>query len=508
MFGVSIRWIKIYSSVMLISLISKVTGFFRDALITSRFGATLVTDAYVVALLVPEVLFNIFGNSLAANFAPVYYEAERVKRHKRFVSSLFSLYLILAGLIFVFGWRHIDLLITVFSSGFKGLAFDTTAFLLKVFLVNIFFITITYYCLAFLQAHNQFLIPSTIGVVYNLALIASMLYIGAGEALHILIAGTLIGYITMFAVQMPQAISRGLPMPALRPSLTPEVKKYLVLSLPVAILAVLGQLNIAMDNFFASRLSEGSITTMNLGYRVLMGIYSTFITNTMMIVYPVLSRSVVEKDTDRTADIVQKTTNLFIIILLPLAFFCFLNASPLIDLMFKRGAFHAKQSALTALVFQGYIVGLFFYAFRDLLLRYFFARHSALTPMLNGLVNSSLNFVYLWFLVPFMGLPGISLATALSAVSSCFILFLWARKKTPAFRQLRFIHLSLKILFASGLAALAGHLIKPQVHLLLASQSLGGQSLRLGAGLLVFGLVYCAAFLIMFKKNIFGFLTK
>ncbi len=508
MFGVSTRWIKIYSSVIAISLISKITGFFRDALITARFGATLVTDAYVVALLIPEVLFNIFGNALGANFAPLYYEAERAKRHRQFGSTLFSLYLLLAGLIFWFGARHTSFLITVFSSGFQGLAFDTTTFLLKIFLANIFFITITYYCLTYLQTRNRFLVPSTIGVFYNLVVIASMCYKGASPALHILIIGTLTGYITQFAVQLPQAVSRGLPMPTWRLRFSPEVKKYLVLSIPVAILAVLGQLNIAMDNYFASRLGEGSITTLNLGYRVLMGIYSMLITNTMMIVYPVLSKSIVQKDFSHTGRIMQKTVNLFIVLLLPLAVYLFLNAGPLIDLMFKRGAFTAAQSALTALVLQGYIVGLFFYASRDLLLRYFFAEHSTLIPMLNGLLNSSLNFIYLWILVPFMGLPGVSLATALSAVSSAVVLFLWARKKAPLFRQLKFVRPALKIIFAGGLAALAMELSRSSINLLPAGGNITGQLLRLGAGFLVFCFVYGLAFLIIFRKKIFGFLAK
>ncbi|MHB9095566.1 MAG: murein biosynthesis integral membrane protein MurJ [Eubacteriales bacterium] len=508
MFGVSFRWIKIYSSVIVISLVSKITGFFRDAVITARFGATLVTDAYVVALLIPEVLFNIFGNSLTANFAPIYYETERLKKHRRFVSTLFSLYLLLAGLIFVFGFRNTKLLITIFSSGFNGQAFDTTTFLLKIFMANVFFITVTYICLAFLQAHNQFLVPSTIGIFYNLAIIASMCYKGAGPALHILIIGTLAGYITQFAVQLPQAISRGLPMPTWRMRLTPEIKKYLVLSLPVAVLAVLGQLNIAMDNYFASRLNEGSITTLNLGYRVLMGIYSLFITNTMMIVYPALSKSIVQNDSHHTKAIIQKTTNLLIILLLPLALYLFCNAGPLIDLMFKRGAFTARQSALTATVFQGYIVGLVFFAFRDLLLRYFFAEHNAVIPMVNGLLNSTLNFIYLVVMVPYMGLPGVSSATALSAVSSCSILYLWARKKAPAFRQLEFTRLGLKILWASGLSVLAMNLTKPLISGFSPGETVFCQLFRLGAGFVVFSAFYGLVFLIMFSKKIFGFLTR
>lgn len=508
MFGVSFRWIKIYSSVILISLVSKLTGFFRDALITARFGATLVTDAYVVALLIPEVLFNIFGNSLTANFAPVYYEAEKMKRDKRFVSTLFSLYLLLAGLVYWLGFKNTNFLITLFSSGFKGAAFDTTTFLLKIFIANIFFITITYFCLTYLQAHNQFLIPSTIGVVYNMAIIMAMGYSKSDNTLEILIIGTLVGYLAQFAIQIPQAVSRGLPMPTWKPTLSPEIRKYLVLTLPIAVLAILGQLNIAMDNYFASRLSEGSITTLNLGYRVLMGIYSLFITNTMMIVYPILSKSIVQKNFQHTSDIIQKTTNWLIILLVPLAIYLLFNAHTLMDLMFKRGAFTAKQSALTAVVFQGYIVGLFFFAFRDLMLRYLFASHSAVIPMLNGLINSALNFVYLLILVPVMGLSGVSLATALSAVSSCLMLFMWVKIKTHAFRQLKFFHLILKILFASGISIIVAELLTSVFKWLPAKEGFFTQLIRLGLDFVSFAVVYCLIFLLMFNKRIFRFSAK
>lgn len=505
MFRVPFRWIKIYSSVMLISLVSKVTGYFRDATITAEFGATLVTDAYVIALLIPEVLFNIFGNSLTANFVPIYYEAERAKRHRRFVSTLFSLYLLLAGLIFLFGVKHTSLLIRIFSSGFSGQAFDTTSFLLKIFMANIFFITLTYFCLAFLQVHNRFLIASSIGIFYNIAVIASMYFKGEDNPLHILIIGTLLGYITQFVVQLPQAISLGLPMPAWRITFSPEIKNYLVLSLPVALLAILGQLNIAMDNYFASRLGEGNITTLNLGYRVLMGIYSALITNTMIIVYPILSRSMIQRDGEDTLTIIQKITNWLLILLVPLAVYLFLNAGPLIELMFKRGAFTAGQSALTAMVFQGYIVGLFFYAFRDLLVRYFFAEHSAVTIMLNGLANSMLNFIYLSVLVPLIGLPGVSLATALSAVSSSIILLVLVRKKVPVFRRLKFIQLLIKILLASGVAIVIAELTMPLINLLLTGQNVFCNLLRLGTEFIVFGFFYCLCFVIIFKKKIFGF---
>lgn len=501
MYGIPLRWVKIYSSVILISLISKFTGLVRDALITSHFGATMVTDSYVIALLVPEVLFNLFGNSLTTNFSPIFFEAERANRQKRFVAGLFCVYLALAGIIYVVGLNYSGWFVLLFAPGFRDLAFATTKMLMQIFFLNIFFITLTYFCLAFLQTHKRFLIPSSIGVVYNLVIASALLLVPSKtNLLNVLIAATLAGYFCQFLIQLPQARSEGLPMPSF--TVTPELKRYFVLSIPVAFLAILGQLNIAMDNYFASRLGEGSITTLNLGYRLLMGIYSLLITNTMMIVYPVLSRNVVQNNWRRAGEIVQKTTNWLLILLVPIAAFLFYSADPIIDLLFCRGAFSPAQSDLTGLVFRGYIVGLFFYAFRDLLIRNLFAEHSAWTPMLNGILNSSLNFLYLLALVPLLGLPGVSLATALSAVSSSFVLFLYARKTVPSFARLRFFRLAV-VISAASVAGVAGlTALKPVINSVFQGTGLLGRLAGLGVQLAIFCLFYTGVCLLWYRRKI------
>ncbi len=508
MFRVSPRWIKIYSSVILISIISKFTGYLRDAVITSRFGATLITDAYVVALLIPEVLFNIFGNSLTSNFTPVYYEAQRSNNQRPFVSTLISLYLIWAAVIFFIGLGKTDLLITLFSSGFKGPTLELTKYLLKIFMINIFFITGTYICLVFLQAQGKFLVPSSIGVSFNLAIIISMFFTGKGNGLNILIIGTILGYVAQLIIQLPQAFAKGLQITGLRLIFSPEVRKFISLSLPVALLAILAQLNIAMDNYFASRLPEGSITTLNLAYRVLMGFYSLLITNTMMMVHPVLSKSIVQNNYDQCTVIVQKTANWLIIILFPLTFYLFYNANPIISLMFNRGAFTTTQCALTALVFQGYICGLFFYAFRDLMLRYYFAENNVLIPMLNGIVNSTFNFIYLWFLVPRLKLPGVSLATALSAVSSSIILYTWAKSKVTSFSRLGFAAIITKVILACVISIFMFGWSVPYIQIVFTGQSTVDQILRLGTGFVIFCIFYSIVFLILFRKKIFIFIAK
>ena len=48
-------------SVMLITVLSRVSGFAREITLASAYGATMYTDAYLVSTIIPSVLFTGVG---------------------------------------------------------------------------------------------------------------------------------------------------------------------------------------------------------------------------------------------------------------------------------------------------------------------------------------------------------------------------------------------------------------------------------------------------------------
>ncbi|NOW61302.1 peptidoglycan biosynthesis protein MviN/MurJ (putative lipid II flippase) [Clostridium saccharobutylicum] len=56
--------------IMIVSLISRVLGFVRDMLIAKNFGAGMYTDAYNIAVSVPEILFTLVGLAISTAFLP------------------------------------------------------------------------------------------------------------------------------------------------------------------------------------------------------------------------------------------------------------------------------------------------------------------------------------------------------------------------------------------------------------------------------------------------------
>ena len=67
--------------VMAATLISKILGFFREILLGSRYGATYVTDAYLISMTIPLVLFSSVAAAISTTYIPVYSDV-RLSRGK------------------------------------------------------------------------------------------------------------------------------------------------------------------------------------------------------------------------------------------------------------------------------------------------------------------------------------------------------------------------------------------------------------------------------------------
>lgn len=58
--------------VAILGILSKIMGFMREQLIAWFFGATGLTDAYLVALAIPTVLTGLISNPVSTAFLPVF----------------------------------------------------------------------------------------------------------------------------------------------------------------------------------------------------------------------------------------------------------------------------------------------------------------------------------------------------------------------------------------------------------------------------------------------------
>ncbi|MDI9462814.1 MAG: murein biosynthesis integral membrane protein MurJ, partial [Bacillota bacterium] len=64
-----VKWTGI---VTVLLIISKITGLLRETAIAYRFGTTVAADAYLMAALLPQILFLALSDAVKTAFIPIY----------------------------------------------------------------------------------------------------------------------------------------------------------------------------------------------------------------------------------------------------------------------------------------------------------------------------------------------------------------------------------------------------------------------------------------------------
>ena len=59
-------------ALMGVILLAKLIGILRDIVIANYFGTTNVSDAFLIALSVPTILFYLIGHALSTAYIPMY----------------------------------------------------------------------------------------------------------------------------------------------------------------------------------------------------------------------------------------------------------------------------------------------------------------------------------------------------------------------------------------------------------------------------------------------------
>jgi putative peptidoglycan lipid II flippase len=194
--------------------LSRVTGLVRDRVFAHYFGNSDAADAFKAAFRIPNFLQNLFGEGvLSASFIPVYArllaagDEEDARRTAGAVAALLALttsLLVLAG-VFATPW-----LIDVIAPGFSGAKRELTIRLVRILFPGAGLLVFSAWCLGILNSHRRFFLSYTAPVVWNAAMIATLLGFGGSRPqfplAQILAWGSVAGSALQVGVQLPMVL--------------------------------------------------------------------------------------------------------------------------------------------------------------------------------------------------------------------------------------------------------------------------------------------------------------
>ena len=97
---------KVTLIVILITIVSKVFGFAREVVLSYFFGASSISDAYLIAITIPGVLFGFVAAALSAGYIPLYSKIEHEEGSKQallFTNNLINITIVLSTIFVLLG---------------------------------------------------------------------------------------------------------------------------------------------------------------------------------------------------------------------------------------------------------------------------------------------------------------------------------------------------------------------------------------------------------------------
>jgi putative peptidoglycan lipid II flippase len=258
-------------------LISRIFGLARQRVFNGAFGLFDAADAFNSALRVPNFLQNLFGEGvLSASFIPVYArlvaegEIEEAGRVAGAVGAILAV--VVAGIVLV-GVLATPYLMWAISGGFHGEKRELTIRLVRILFPAAGLLVCSAWCLGILNSHRKFFLSYTAPVVWNAAMIATLLLFRRTEdtGLAIRLAwGTVLGSALQFGVQMPEVLRLVRKLRPVWDTRSEHVREVIRNFVPVLFSRGVVQISAWVDLTLASYLPEGALSGMTCAQSIYM----------------------------------------------------------------------------------------------------------------------------------------------------------------------------------------------------------------------------------------------
>ena len=112
---------------MVINILSKIFGFFREILLSYFYGTGEVATAFQISLLVPYTILGFVMSGISINFIPTYTTIERNKgrsESEKFTSNIINIIFLISIFATILAYIFARQIVFIFAMGYSGDIFE------------------------------------------------------------------------------------------------------------------------------------------------------------------------------------------------------------------------------------------------------------------------------------------------------------------------------------------------------------------------------------------------
>lgn len=442
---------------ILITLITRILGFVREEVIAYFFGTTFQSDAIKISTYIPLTISHLLvAGLLSAIFIPVFTDFLVNKKEDEMWETfniLFNIigiiFIVLSFVFLIFSKELIYLMAPHASNEMKSLATNIFIYLIPQMVILAWASLLT----GLHNTYESFIIPAIGGVLYNISIVFSLIFLVKFFGAYAIIYGALIGAFLQMVILIPFAIKKGWKYKFLFDIKNPYVKKIGALAVPILINSTFGYITPIFEKSIGSSFGEGAISSLDYSFKVSqlpLGIFALVIS---LVIYPTLSQLVSKGEIDRLGKTVQFGLRFILYLMIPSALGLILLSFPIIRLLFQQGQFGGSSTLVVSDLLIFYSVGLPFWGMTSLLVRVFYSFKDTITPVIISIITI-ITQISLYFLnSKLIGLSGIPLGASIASIFQFLLLYFLLNKKLKNLNVkdfiLRFSLITIYSLFAT-----------------------------------------------------------
>jgi putative peptidoglycan lipid II flippase len=440
--------------------ISAILGLFRSKFLYAHFFncCVLDLDAYNAAFRLPDLIFKLLvTGALSASFIPVFTGFFHKNKKKAYEMS--SVVITLLLIIFSF----VALIVLIFTNqfsrliapGFTDYQIGLMSGLTRILLIAQIFFLISNFFTGILQVHQVFLIPALSPIVYNIFIILGILCLAPSFGIYGVVYGAVIGAFFHLAIQFPLLKKLGFHYHFSFNYKTEGVYEVIRLMLPRSLSLGLGEIGSTVTLFFASTLTAGSLSLLNLAMQLIYLPSRIFSTTVGQASLPILSKNVARNEMHLFRNTVRRTITQGLFITIPITALVLIHRFAIVRIAFGAKQFPWSATIVTARTLAYLTPVIICQSIIQILIRSFYALHDTKTPLRLSVISLSCSILACYLLVNYtnFGIIGLAISDSLGNMIQCLGLFyVFVRRVDGGGWNKTFIHIT-KIIMASFLLA-------------------------------------------------------
>lgn len=422
---------------MIVTVVSKIFGFLREAVMASYIGASDLKSIYTTANTLPVVIANFVAVGIISGFIPIYNKAKKEEGEKAaedFTSNILNILMVFGVFAVVFGILLARPFSKILSPDLSGQSLDLATNYTRIMMFAVFAYLYSAVFRGYLNLKGNFFDPAITGIIMNIIIIAFTILTGLTKNPYMLIIGALLGNTLQYILFPRAARKKGYKHKKILDIHNKYVRSLMIVAVPIILSSAAGEISIIIDNSMASAFfGKASISKLFYSKTMLTMITGIITISITTALFPTIAELGASGQIEKMKKSISSSVVSTMLLVIPASIGMAVLAEPVIGVIFERNAFTREDTIAVAILVAAYAPNNIFQSMIDVIDRGFYAVGDSKTPVIVVLIQQGLNVIFNLILIKFFGIRGLAYATVLSTAVGTILMAYQFRKKFGSF---------------------------------------------------------------------------